>query len=106
MTLVGYTAVLGLLLLGVSDLTAGATGKDLVRLRRARLAGAAAWLFGMGATALGLGAGFSSITTLPPDQQAVLLPGIIQASVGPGVVGLLGAMALAAAATFVERRQK
>jgi len=106
MTLVGYTAVLGLLLLGAVDLTAGASGKDLARLRRARLAGAAAWLFGMGAAALGLGAGFSRITTLPPDQQAVLLPGVIQDSVGPGVAGLLGAMGLAAVATALERRQK
>lgn len=105
MLLVGYTAVLGLLVLGAVDLAAWARTAEADRLKRARLAGAAAWLFGVGASALTLATGFSAVSAAPDEQKAVVLGEVVQGAVGPAVLGMVGGMALAALATFLERKK-
>lgn len=106
MLLVGYTAVFGLLVLGVVDLVTWTRTAEPDRLKRARFAGVAAWLFGVGASALLLSTGFSAMAQVSDEQKAALLPGIIQESVGPAALGMFGGMALAALATWLERRKK
>jgi uncharacterized membrane protein len=106
MLLVGYTAVLGLLVLGLVDLVSWARTGEADRLKRARLAGAAAWLFGVGASAMTLATGFSAVSAAAPEQQAVVLAEITQAAVGPAVLGMIGGMVLAGLATFLERKKQ
>ncbi|MDP2307924.1 MAG: hypothetical protein Q8P18_18000 [Pseudomonadota bacterium] len=105
MLLVGYSAVLGLLVLGVVDLLAWSRAREADRLKRARLAGAAAWLFGVGASALTLATGFSAVTGASPEQEALLVAEVVQDSVGPAALGMIGGMIVAGLATFLERRQ-
>ena len=104
MLLVGYSAVLGLLLLGLVDLAAWSRTREADRLRRAGLAGAASWLFGVGASALVLATRFSAVAAAPPDQKAMAMAEIIQGAMGPAVLGTIGGMALTGAAAWLARK--
>lgn len=104
MLLVGYSAVLGLLLLGLVDLYVWSRAHEADRLRRAGLAGAAAWLFGVGASALVLATQFPAVAGAPEDQKAVAMAGIIQGAMGPALLGTVGGMALTAAAAWLARK--
>lgn len=104
MLLVGYVSVIGLLLLGVMDLLAWATAHHPDRLKRAKLLGGAAWLFGVGGSALALATGFAEVGTATPDQKALVLAALINRSVGPAVLGLVGGMLLVGIAAFLGSR--
>jgi hypothetical protein len=104
-SLLAYTIVAALLLLGAADLVAAARTRDADRIKRARLAGAAAWMFGVGGSAMLLASGFSGVAAATPETKAAVMAGVVSGAIGPAVAGTVGGMLVAGLAAMLGERK-